>query len=135
MVYLKECLITTGRDSLQKITAEINNAINESTIVNGSVTVETVHSIAGILKITSQGNEVLEDIVKEMRRMIPARINYKHQESPENAAGHIKSTLFGSSLSLIVKEGRLLCTDMQDIYFADFDGPRLRKYNICVYGE
>lgn len=135
MVYLKECLITTGRDSLQKITAEINNAINESTIVNGSVTVETVHSTAGILKITSQGNEVLEDIVKEMRRMIPARINYKHQESPENAAGHIKSTLFGSSLSLIVKEGRLLCTDMQDIYFADFDGPRLRKYNICVYGE
>lgn len=135
MVYLKECLITTGRDSLQKITAEINNAINESTIVNGSVTVETVHSTAGILKITSQGSEVLEDIVKEMRRMIPARINYKHQESPENAAGHIKSTLFGSSLSLIVKEGRLLCTDMQDIYFADFDGPRLRKYNICVYGE
>lgn len=135
MVYLKECLITTGRDSLQKITAEINNAINESTIVNGSVTVETVHSTAGILKITSQGSEVLEDIVKEMRRMIPARINYKHQESPENAAGHIKSALFGSSLSLIVKEGRLLCTDMQDIYFADFDGPRLRKYNICVYGE
>ncbi len=134
MVYIKECSITSGRDSLQNISDEINNAINESNVVNGVVVVETTHSTCGILKISKQGNEILEDITKEMRRLIPARINYKHQESPENAAGHIKSSLFGTSVSLIVKDGKLLCNDKQDIYFADYDGPRVRKYTILVYG-
>ena len=135
MVYIKEFRLTTGRDSLQKITAEIIETVKESKITNGTVIVETAHSTAGILKVTSFGEEVLEDIVKEMRRIVPARINYIHQDSPENAAGHIKSSLFGSSLSLIVKDGRLLCEGKQEICFADYDGPRERTYSVCVMGE
>ena len=135
MVYIKEFRLTTGRDSLQKITAEVNKTIKESKITNGTVIVETAQSTAGILKVTSSGEEVMEDIVKEMRRIVPARINYIHQDSPENAAGHIKSSLFGSSLSLIVKDGRLLCEGKQEICFADYDGPRERTYSVCVMGE
>ena len=135
MVYIREFRLTTGRDSLQKITAEVNETIIESKIKNGTVTVETAHSTAGILKVTSVGEEVGEDIVKEMRRIVPARINYIHQDSPENAAAHIKSSLFGSSVSLIVKDGRLLCEGKQEICFADYDGPRERTYSVCVMGE
>lgn len=135
MLSIKQYSITTGRDLLLNITAEVNKSIADSGIKNGVVVVECPHSTAGILKIDVHGKEVLDDIVREMRRIIPARINFYHQEAPENAAGHIKSSLFGSSVSLILKDGKLLCDGKQDIYFADYDGPRERVYSVLVMGE
>ena len=135
MVYIKEYMITTCRDFLQNISAEISQTISESGIRNGIVTVETPASTAGIFKITSYGQEVLEDIVREMRRIVPARINFYHQDSPENAAGHIKNCLFGSSVSMILQDGKLLCEGKQDVYYADYDGPRQRSYSVCVMGD
>ena len=135
MLSIKQYSITTGRDLLLNITAEVNKSIADSGIKNGVVVVECPHSTAGILKIDVHGEEVLDDIVRETRRMIPARINFYHQEAPENAAGHIKSSLFGSSVSLILKDGKLLCDGKQDIYFADYDGPRERVYSVLVMGE
>ena len=135
MLCIKQYSITTGRDLLLNISAEVNKSIADSGIKNGVVVVECPHSTASILKIDVHGEEVLDDIVREIRRMIPARINFYHQEAPENAAGHIKSSLFGSSVSLILKDGKLLCDGKQDIYFADYDGPRERVYSVLVMGE
>ena len=135
MVFIKEFEITTGKNSLDNITASVNETIKESGIQNGIAVVETAHSTAGILMISAYGKEILDDIVKEMRRIIPARINFSHQDAPEDSAGHIKSALFGSSVSLIVKEGKLLCEGKQDVYFAEYDGPRNRTYSVCINGE
>ena len=135
MVFIKDFEITTGKNSLDNITASVNEAIKESGIQNGIAVIETAHSTAGILMISSYGKEILDDIVTETRRIVPARINFSHQDAPEDSAGHIKSALFGSSVSLIVKEGKLLCEGKQDVYFAEYDGPRQRAYSVCVNGE
>ena len=135
MVYIREFSLVTGKASVTDITASVNEAVAESGIRNGIAVVEAAHSTASVLKITDHGEGVIEDIVKEMRRMIPARINFDQQAAPEDAAGHIKSALFGSSLSLIVKDGRLLCDGKQHICFAEYDGPRNRTYSVCVSGE
>ena len=135
MIYMKEYTLTTGRDSLQSITAQLTETIKESGIRNGVVVAETAASTAGIFRITSCGEEVLDDIVKEMRRIVPARINFYHQDSPENAAGHIKNCLFGSSVSMILQDGKLLCEGKQDVYYADYDGPRQRSYSVCIMGD
>ena len=135
MVYTKEYKITTDRDSLQDITAEVCETIKESGIRNGIVIVETVEEAAGLFKIASLGQEVKDDIIKEMRRIVPARINYRYQVSPENAAGQIKNCLFGSSVSMILKDGKLLCEGKDDVFFAEYDGPRERSFSVCVMGE
>ncbi len=135
MVYIKEYNITTGKDSMQNITAEVCKTIEDSGIRNGIVTVETVDSTAGIFKSSSEGQEVLDDIVREMRRIVPARINFSQQESPENSAGHIKNSLFGSSVSMILKDGKLLCEGREDVFFAEYDGPRESSFCVCVAGE
>ena len=135
MVYIREYQITTGSNSFDKITDQIKETIGKSGVRNGIVVVETAHSTAGILKVNVCGNEILDDIVKEMRRIIPSRINFYHQDGPENASGHIKSALYGTSLSLILKDGKLLCEGKQDVYFADYDGPRQRSFFVCVSGE
>ena len=135
MVYIQEFELESGRDSLQKITAQVNEAIAKSGIRNGIAVVEAAHSTVNIMKIAVRDELVLDDIVRELRRIVPARINYYHQDSPENAAGHIKSALCGSSVSLIVKDGKLYCDGKQDIYFADHDGPRERTFAVLVTGE
>ena len=135
MVYTKEYKITTERDTLQEITAEVFETIKESGIRNGIVVIETAEEAAGIFKIASHGKEVIQDIIREMRRIVPARINYYYQDSPENAAGQIKNCLFGSSVSLILKDGKLLCDGKESVCYADYDGPRERSYSVCVMGE
>ncbi|MBQ6478675.1 MAG: YjbQ family protein [Erysipelotrichaceae bacterium] len=135
MVYTKEYKISTGRDSMQNISAEICKTVEDSGIRNGIVVVETVDSTAGIFKSVSGSPEALDDIVREMRRIVPARINFYQQESPENGAGHIKNCLFGSSVSMILKDGKLLCEGREDVYFAEYDGPRESSFCVCVAGE
>lgn len=135
MILIKDYSLLTDKDSLTKITDNVKEVIKESGIKNGIAVVESCHSTTGVLMIASYGKEILDDITKEMRRNIPARINFKHQQAPENAAGHIKSSMFGTSVSLIIKDGKLLCDGKQDVYFADYDGPRNRQYSVCVMGE
>ena len=135
MVYIREFTIRTGRDSYDIITSEISKAIEESRILNGIAIVESADQSVDILKIAGFSSEILDDLNREMRRLVPARINFKNQDSPENTAGRIKGSFFGSSVSLIVRDGKLLCDGRQDICFADYDGPQVRTYAVCVYGE
>jgi secondary thiamine-phosphate synthase enzyme len=52
-------------------------------------------------------------------------MNYFHREG--NADAHIKSTLAGTSVHVIVEDGKLLLGTWQSIFFCEFDGPRHRR--------
>ena len=67
---------------------------------------------------------------------IPTRIDFHHQhDSPQDAAGHVKSALLGIERMFIVHEGKLLVGGSQGIYFLEFDGPRNREYYVKVIGD
>ena len=68
----------------------------------------------------------------ELNRLIPSRIDFKHQESPTAASGHLKSALTGTSMVQIIEGGRLLLGSSQGIYFLEFDGPRTREVIIKI---
>ena len=135
MVYIKELRIRTGRDSCDIVTSQVEKAIQESGVLNGIAVIESADAGVGILKIAGCTPEIIEDINREMRRLVPARINFTNQDSPENTAGRIKEAFYGSSVSLIVKNGKLLCDGKQDVCFTDYDGPQDRTFTICVYGD
>ena len=44
-----------------------------------------------------------------------------------NADAHVKASLFGSSVSLIVEDGRLLLGTWQAVWLFEGDGPRRRE--------
>lgn len=74
-----------------------------------------------------------EDLQDEICRLVPTRIDFKHQhDTPQDAAGHVKSSLLGSSMTLIVHEGKVLLGHSQGIYFLEFDGPRKREFSVKV---
>jgi secondary thiamine-phosphate synthase enzyme len=59
--------------------------------------------------------------------LIPTRIDFKHQhDTPQDAAGHIKSVLVGVNLTLIITDSKLVLGSSQGVFFNEFDGPRNR---------
>jgi secondary thiamine-phosphate synthase enzyme len=57
--------------------------------------------------------------------LVPRRADFMHAEG--NSDAHIKASLMGSSVSVIVQEGRLCLGRWQGIFFCEFDGPRHRE--------
>ncbi|WP_404819452.1 YjbQ family protein [Lacticaseibacillus paracasei] len=71
-----------------------------------------------------------------MQKLIPTRIDFKHQvDTPQDAAGHIKATISGDSLTFIVTNGELLLGSSQGVYFMEFDGPRQRTFYVKVISD
>jgi secondary thiamine-phosphate synthase enzyme len=65
------------------------------------------------------------DINSKLSKLIPPGNHYPHLEG--NSDSHIKSTLAGSSLNIIIDKSRLMLGTWQGIYFCEFDGPRNRN--------
>lgn len=125
---LREINFETKKNDVLSLTEEIEQIVKESGIQNGLCVIHTPHTTAG-LTITSKWDETdFADIKSEMRRIVPTRVDFAHQfDTPEDAAGHIKSILIGCNMTLIVQDGKLLLGSSQGIFFLEFDGPRTRK--------
>jgi secondary thiamine-phosphate synthase enzyme len=107
------------------ITREVQHAIQEMGIQEGVVVVFVPHTTAGITIQENADPDVTRDLLMELERRIPFEDGYHHTEG--NSAAHIKSSLLGSSVNLLVENGQILFGTWQGIYFCEFDGPRNRK--------
>lgn len=117
------------------ITGRVRAAVGESGVVEGLCIVFVPHTTAGVTLNSGVDPKTAADIVSEMRRIVPTRVDFQHTyDTPADAAGHIKATLVGSSASLIVSKGQLLLGGSQSIFFFEFDGPRERKVHVQVLG-
>ena len=135
MVYIEHLTLHTERESVISITETVQEVLKRSGIQNGILVVEAPHSTVSLMATTDHGYRVLEDLSDETKRIVPSRIDFKHEESPVDAAGHIKSAIFGASLSMIVQNGHLVSENKRGILYLEHDGPRKRKYSVCVMGE
>ena len=126
----------TRKDDVISMTEEIQRIVTESGVRDGICIVHSPHTTAGAT-ITSKWDETdFADIKFEMRRIVPTRVDFFHQfDTPEDAAGHIKSVLVGCNMTLIVQDGKLLLGSSQGIFFLEFDGPRSRKCVIKVISD
>jgi secondary thiamine-phosphate synthase enzyme len=83
------------------------------------------HTTAGITINENADPAVKSDILASLEKAIPFNDNYRHLEG--NSAAHIKATLVGSSVQVIVEGGQLKLGTWQSVFFAEFDGPRRRN--------
>lgn len=121
---------TSQTVQLININHHVHEAIRESGITSGICVVFVPHTTAGVTINENADPDVVRDLVTEMNKVIPFDDGYHHAEG--NSAAHIKSSLFGPSLTLIVDGGRPLLGVWQSVYFCEFDGPRTRTVAIKV---
>lgn len=128
--------ITTKYNDVYDITAEVKKTVEESGVQEGICLVYNPHSTAGLTVFSPWDPAGFADLDDEIRRLIPTRVDFKHQhDTPQDAAGHVKSALLGVSQTFIVHQGKLLIGGSQAIYFLEFDGPRNREFYVKVQAD
>ncbi|WP_456406909.1 secondary thiamine-phosphate synthase enzyme YjbQ [Caldithrix abyssi] len=116
---------STSRTEMIDITHQIQKAVTDSGLQNGLAVIFVPHTTAAVTINENADPTVQRDILYEINKVIPFEDGYHHFEG--NSAAHIKSSLFGSSQTIIVENGQLQLGTWQGIYFCEFDGPRNRK--------
>jgi secondary thiamine-phosphate synthase enzyme len=107
------------------ITDMVQDVVTDAGVVKGVCFLFVPHTTAGITINEGADPSVQRDILNSLNRLIPHEMNYFHREG--NADAHIKSTLVGTSVHVIVEDGKLLLGTWQSIFFCEFDGPRHRR--------
>lgn len=116
---------TSRRNEFIDITGEVAQAVLEAGVNDGVITVFVPHTTAGITVNENADPSVVRDILATLERLVPENGNYTHGEG--NSDAHIKASMMGFSLQVIVEDGKLALGTWQGIYFCEFDGPRNRK--------
>ena len=128
---LKELRVQTqAHNEMRNIDSLVQGVVSESGVQEGLCVVWVPHTTAGVTINENADPDVVRDIVYEMNKIVPAQDHYHHMEG--NSDGHIKSSLFGPSLTLIVTGGRPVLGTWQSVYFCEFDGPRHRRVFVKV---
>jgi secondary thiamine-phosphate synthase enzyme len=117
-------LQTSKRNEFIDITARIQDMVEE--VSEGVITVFSPHTTTAVTINENADPDVPRDILKKLEELIPQKDNFSHMEG--NSDAHIKASLFGSSVRVIIKNGQLLLGTWQSIFFCEFDGPRTRNF-------
>jgi secondary thiamine-phosphate synthase enzyme len=107
------------------ITSKVEGELKRSGLKDGVCFVFVPHTTAGITINEGADPSVVADIQATLNKLVPWEGSYRHLEG--NSAAHIKSSLMGSSVIVLVESGRLKLGTWQGIFFCEFDGPRSRK--------
>jgi secondary thiamine-phosphate synthase enzyme len=121
---------TNHRTDMIDITSSVQKEVSNTRLHDGICVVYVPHTTAGITINEGADPDVCEDIMSKLSELVPAHRGYRHTEG--NADSHIKASLMGSSLSVLVENGRLVLGTWQKIFFCEFDGPRARKLYVKV---
>lgn len=127
---LEYSVATKSRTEVVKIDDLIEKAIRESGVKEGICCVYVPHTTAAVTINENTDPNVKVDLLRELNKIIPFSDNYAHVEG--NSDAHIKSSLTGCSLSIIIEDGKPKLGTWQSVFFCEFDGPRKRKVWIKV---
>lgn len=116
---------TSSRIEMVDITSSVQREISKAGVEDGLCLVYVPHTTAGITINEGADPAVCRDILDKLNELVPPGLGYRHTEG--NADSHIKASLMGSSVSVIVEDGRLVLGAWQKIFFCEFDGPRSRR--------
>jgi len=124
---------TNKRIEFIDITDRLNSFIRSSGIKDGICFIHIPHTTAAVTINENADPDVTNDIISKLAKLIPSNDNYSHAEG--NSDAHLKSSLFGQNLNLMIENGRLLLGIWQGIYFCEFDGPRSRKVYLKLHNN
>lgn len=121
---------TGSREEMIDVTDRVAAVVGESGARDGIVTLFVPHTTAAVTVNENWDPDVQHDLLAWLRRLVPRDAGFRHTEG--NADAHIKASLIGSSVQLLLVDGHLRLGQWQGIYFCEFDGPRLRHLDIAV---
>ena len=116
---------TSKRNEFVEITEQVRGAVQDEGLKAGACVVYCPHTTGAITIQENADPDVVHDLLLWLNEHIPKDVpGFRHAEG--NSDSHIKSSLVGSSATILVDNGDLVLGRWQGIYFCEFDGPRER---------
>jgi secondary thiamine-phosphate synthase enzyme len=126
-----ESLNSTSRNQMIEITDRVQRLISQNKVQEGLVIVYVPHTTAAITINENADPDVKHDLLAKLEALIPKReAFYNHDEG--NSDSHLKTSLVGNSVSVLIEDGKLILGTWQGIQFCEFDGPRSRSYLVKI---
>jgi secondary thiamine-phosphate synthase enzyme len=123
-------ITTDKRNQLIDITHNVQKAIDDSGVKDGTVQIFVPHTTAAVTINENADPDVKSDMLAYLERLVPQDSDFRHSEG--NSDAHIKSSLVGAHITALISSGRLVLGTWQGIYFCEFDGPRSRRILIKI---
>ena len=116
---------TKSREAMIDITPLLEDALQAQGVSSGLLLVYAPHTTTGLTINEGADPDVCRDILAHLRTMIPNHAEFRHSEG--NSDAHIKASLLGSSVQIIVDQGHMKLGTWQRVFLGEFDGPRTRN--------
>jgi secondary thiamine-phosphate synthase enzyme len=129
-MHLEISVKSEEREQFIEIGDKINKLLTENGINDGCCTVFVCHTTAAVTVNENADPDVAADLLAFLRDLVPQNGGYRHREG--NSDAHIKTSLVGTSLQVIIKNGSLDLGKWQGLFLAEFDGPRTRRVKLWV---
>jgi secondary thiamine-phosphate synthase enzyme len=128
---------TRGNDDMVDITSMVQDALSESGLSGGIVTVFVPGSTASVTTIEYEPG-LIKDLPRAMEKLAPRGAHYDHDArwGDGNGYAHVRASTIGPGLVVPFENGRLMLGTWQQIVFIDFDNrPRARNVIVQAMGE
>lgn len=116
---------TPAREIMLDVTDMLREAVTRHAWQRGVLVVFCPHTTCGLTVNEGFDPDVAADMTRFFHDRVPQLSSFRHAEG--NADAHIKASLFGSSVQLIVEDGRLMLGTWQAVWLFEGDGPRSRR--------
>jgi secondary thiamine-phosphate synthase enzyme len=116
---------TQKRNQMIDVTDEVADLVREHGIRAGMAIVYVPHTTAAATINENADPDVQHDLLKKLETLIPKSESY-YQHGEGNSDSHVKTSLVGNSVTVLIENGGLILGRWQGIYFCEFDGPRQR---------
>ena len=125
---------TSRRTEFVEITSHVRRAVKAAGLKSGVCVVYCPHTTAAITIQENADPDVVHDMLLWLNHHIPKDMNgFRHAEG--NSDSHSKSSLVGSSATVLVENDDLVLGTWQGIYFCEFDGSRTRTVMVQTIGN
>src|SRR5262245_12480161 len=120
---------TRQRNEFVEVTDRVREALARSGVGDGICVVYCPHTTAAVTVNENADPDVVHDMLLHLGRTVPPQqAGFRHGEG--NSDSHIKASLVGPSVTLLVDRGQLVLGRWQGVWFCEFDGPRTRTVHV-----
>ncbi|MGJ3262605.1 MAG: secondary thiamine-phosphate synthase enzyme YjbQ [Salinarimonas sp.] len=129
--------VDTPGQGFVDVTRAARDAVRESGVSNGLMTVFCRHTSASLAVQENADPDVVRDLVDALDRLAPRDAPYRHgSEGPDDMPAHIRAMLTGASLAIPVLDGDLALGTWQGVYLVEHrDRPHRRELVLVVQGS
>jgi secondary thiamine-phosphate synthase enzyme len=138
MIYQREVqLQTSGHRQMHDITDEIAQIVSASGVHCGVVHIFSVGSTGAVGTIEFEPG-LRQDLPAILDKLFPPSRDYGHEQAWHDGNGHshLQATMLGPSLTVPVKDAKLVLGTWQQVFHLECDiKPRRRTIAITVMGD